>query len=718
MLPTFMPRSLRGRRQRAFLPLFSSVLLTGTLAVAQPNLVKDINPGGGGSYAQDLVNVNGTIYFTALNNTYGTELWKSNGTAAGTVMVKDLAAGNASSYPQHLTAVNGALYFTAGNGLYRTNGTAAGTVLVKNFSAPPTGLENVNGTLYFAANDGTKGTELWKSNGTAAGTVLVKDLVAAGSASPSALFNANGTLYFSAAGGLYKSNGTAAGTVLVKSFATPLTQFTLLNGKVYFTDQEDLWRTDGTGAGTILLKGFPGYVNWEGEWMTAEPRQFTVSGGKLFLITTLDEGNLQLWKSDGTAAGTTLVQTLGSVSVPTVSNLADLNGMLYFAHSVGTNNESLYRTDGTTVTLVKNFGYGTPDINWLTYANGRLYFAAGIDPWYEGPYGHPSRVELWTSDGTTEGTYLVADINPDLGGGEDPSEGGSYPMWLVDAKGVIYFTADNGTVGRELWTYTTPNAVVPALRLNAGGGAYHTPTGEPFSADAFFSGGSTGRLKTPVDFANTEADTLYQTERWGTFSYKLPVENGSYQVVLHFAESYWGYSRPGGVGSRRFNVDIEGRRQLTEFDIFAKAGGALKATQEILNAEVTDGILNIDFLRGSANYPKVSAIQVLPAGATFRAENAAARTAAAAGELSTEAWQARVHPNPVADRLTVQLPFGVEGVQATAVADALGNVLLQNAHRPAGTDQLQIATGGLPKGIYLLRLRTDQGSRVVRFVKQ
>jgi ELWxxDGT repeat protein len=362
------------------------------------------------------------------------------------------------------------------------------------------------------------------------------------------------------------------------------------------------------------------------------------------------------------------------------------------------------------VTLVKNFGTGFPDLKCLTSANGQLYFAASLDPEYE-PACLYWGVELWTSDGTLEGTQRVANIHPD----PTPDTNGSWPAWITPFKGVLYFTADNGTQGTELWTYTLPGGVMPALRLNAGG-AYRTPTGEPFSADGFFSGGSSYRLRTAASIANTVADSLYLTERWGTFSYKLPVENGTYRVILYFAEIYLGNVSPGGVGSRRFNVNVEGVRKLTEYDIFARAGGALRATWEEITVQVTDGILNIDFLKGSANHPKVSAIEVLPTRTAGAAASPAARTAADA--LATEAWQVRLHPNPVADRLTVQLPFGVAGVQTTAVADVRGNALLQNAHRATGDNELQIATGSLPKGFYLLRLQTDQGSRVVRFVKQ
>ena len=87
------------------------------------------------------------------------ELWKSDGTAAGTVLVKDILGGSSGSFPSYLT--------------------------------------NVNGTLFFGANDGSHGNELWKSDGTAAGTVMVKDIRAGGSASdPWELTNVNGALSF------------------------------------------------------------------------------------------------------------------------------------------------------------------------------------------------------------------------------------------------------------------------------------------------------------------------------------------------------------------------------------------------------------------------------------------------------------------------------------------------------------------------------------------
>src|SRR5262249_20835858 len=124
-----------------------------------------------------LTNLNGTLFFAATDATTGRELWKSDGTAQGTVLVKNMAPdtkGVQSSNPQYLTVVNGVLYFSAAGGLWKSDGTTARTVLVKNVAASY--LRNVNGTLFFVGTDATNSSELWKSDGTAAGTVLVKDI--------------------------------------------------------------------------------------------------------------------------------------------------------------------------------------------------------------------------------------------------------------------------------------------------------------------------------------------------------------------------------------------------------------------------------------------------------------------------------------------------------------------------------------------------------------
>src|SRR5262249_26350665 len=180
-------------------------------------VVKDISPGSSygyplGSNPYYLTPVGGTLFFTANDGTHGRELWKTDGTAAGTTLVKDINPDTNpfGPSPNNLAAVGGTRFFAANDGvdgreLGRSDGTAAGTFMVKDINpgssygfplgSYPSYLTDVGGTLFFAANDST-GRELWKSDGTEAGTVLVAP--GSGASLPSHLTAAGGTLFFSA----------------------------------------------------------------------------------------------------------------------------------------------------------------------------------------------------------------------------------------------------------------------------------------------------------------------------------------------------------------------------------------------------------------------------------------------------------------------------------------------------------------------------------------
>jgi Malectin domain len=137
--------------------------------------------------------------------------------------------------------------------------------------------------------------------------------------------------------------------------------------------------------------------------------------------------------------------------------------------------------------------------------------------------------------------------------------------------------------------------------VNAGGQEYVDAADQVYDADANFSGGKTGAITGVI--AGTEDDYLYQNERYGNFSYNVPVENGDYVVTLKFAEIYWTKS-----GKRVFDVLIEGKTVISKLDLVAKVGP--KAAYDVaVPVTVADGVLNITF-QSVVDNATVNAIKV------------------------------------------------------------------------------------------------------------
>lgn len=454
----------------------STIPATVRIRVEPPRLVKDLGTiPGYGSTPMWLTECGGKVFFVAAPDySWYPRLFVSDGTSEGT---KPLLPENYALNPSYLTDVNGTLYFSAwdydhGRELWKTDGTEAGTQLVKdiwttpspnpyydentygdghwsyNSSSDPQNLTNVNGTLYFTAADEIHGRELWASDGTPDGTRLVKE-ISPGS-DPSwlgRLTNVNGTLYFIEGPSLklWKSDGTETGTVQVADVAANI--LTNVNGVVYFFGDDGasgtgLWKSNGTDLGTELVKEIPQGMSFD---------SLANVNGTLYFSGFDPSTGPQLWKSDGTTSGTVVLKSFPdstaawgpSLSWPWggSSPTAGTNGVLYFVMDDAAHGSELWSSDGTPAgtKLVKDMNPG-PDGSWpygLTDVNGIVYFGAGDGT---------SSSDLWQSDGTEAGTHSVpwAEL---LG-----------PGWLTYVDGTLYFTGGNDTNGgRELWAITLSN---------------------------------------------------------------------------------------------------------------------------------------------------------------------------------------------------------------------------------------------------------------------
>lgn len=189
--------SPRLLRHRLVLGTLSTAVMASTSAfAATPVLVKDINPGSDSSIDTGLSGayavLNGVAYFRANDGATGFELWRSDGTAAGTQRVIDIRPGAPFGFPTNIRAANGKLFFSAtdqpdGSGaqVWTSDGTAAGTQKLVDlypglpadpFGFLPAGFTALNSSTALFTSPSPQGTELFKTDGTPGGTTIVKDI--------------------------------------------------------------------------------------------------------------------------------------------------------------------------------------------------------------------------------------------------------------------------------------------------------------------------------------------------------------------------------------------------------------------------------------------------------------------------------------------------------------------------------------------------------------
>ncbi len=132
------------------------------------------------------------------------------------------------------------------------------------------------------------------------------------------------------------------------------------------------------------------------------------------------------------------------------------------------------------------------------------------------------------------------------------------------------------------------------IGINAGSNSSAMFEGDEYQADRYASGGSSHDTSDPI--GGVTEDTIYQTERYGTYSYNVPVTAGTFSVKLHFAELY-----NEEAGLRSFNVNVEGQQVIRNLDLYSVAGHDGAYSYTVDNVRVNDGSLDIDLETVSDN---------------------------------------------------------------------------------------------------------------------
>jgi ELWxxDGT repeat protein len=507
----------------AVVALLLMILVPAVATAAPARLVEDLNtgfepyPSGTATSFTAYTPVRaGVVFFAFFKDVTSCELWATDGTAAGTEWLADLCGQtvpeDTESFSVRVLATNGDVAFLTDRlgHLWRSDGTRAGTfvlstvVVKQNFWS----LGPDRRTLFFTGCGPGRGCELWKSDGTRQGTRLVRAFTSDSRDSnigPYILWE--GRLVLGVDGALWTTDGTAAGTVRLSVLGREIRSLVRHRRALYVVSLDrtlTLWVLFPGDREPRRLHEFPAdnRVNY---------LQVFPVGNRVLIVSALDDDNggveTTLWETNGTPRGTVQLAAFGSV----------LSGVTRFGDRVLFTAAARDERDGRLWTLedgsrrpqvLRGCPDGCPlveDEAPMVVFRGRLFFTGedeihGLELWSSNgtPQGtrlvkdlcpgacdglpHNYRIalgrllfdtqtdELWTTDGTSAGTVRVAPLPPE-GSFFHPDYG------LVERNGRVYFTGFDPEGGAQPWTSDLAGHTGPVTVLGGGLAA-----GQPFTS--------------------------------------------------------------------------------------------------------------------------------------------------------------------------------------------------------------------------------------------
>jgi len=624
------------------------------------------------------------------------------------------------------------------------------------------GIGFLNNKIYFAGVDATHGTELWETDGTQAGTKLVQDFVAGtNSSSPADFVQYKGDLYFtdSSSSGreIYQLSGTNGAISLLKdinpgtpnAFDKNSANFQISNGLLYFvadngTSGKELWVTNGTS--TKLVKDIS-----TGSASTSFSQFITLGNQLIFTVTTPDY-SMDLWKTDGT--NTSLIY---SFNVPFSAfgafGLMVFNKKIYFAGTDLVNGTELWSTDGNSASMVKDIFPGsnsgepnssTPLLFNSVFINGKFLFTAISD----------KGTELWSSDGTAANTQMIKDINP----GADGSDPELFPVInysrILEGAGIfdfydrgtllngsIFFAADDGTNGKQLWKTdgtlagTKMVQAIGAPDYGVGDTYFYTKTGLYFSAndgtngtEPWFTNGTTANMVKDINpgpgSSDPDFEFVFNSNLFGTADngnggspdildlYRidataspLPVQLMDFKATLQSNAVQLTWKTATEINSRDFGIQrsVDGVNFLDIGHVAASGNSTTERSYAFDDNQYLEAGSNLLYYRlqlndldGNAKYSNVLTVKLDAPGLILK-----------------------TYPNPVHNQLSVLFSAASSKTATLKISDMNGKEFYRQDFGKIEAARLQnINVSGFASGAYFIQLITEKGSRLVKFVKQ